>query len=258
MNYLRLIWQDITNGQNLDIYVTVIISVVIAILGVIGIVNDAVIFSAVLATLALLSTSLLVTRRDNDEIRNILANIKPSRSVADEFFSLEYELDELIQHIRNSRRIYIWGTTFTTHIPLLIDDLKQGLQTGLEIKFLLVKPESSAIKMAAFRGIDLDEQTLNSNLKRNLMTLANLSKATPPGKLEFRVVDYLAPYTMYFFDPKIPSGRVFAHMSTFRVSNNRFRPTFKLTRKDDNLWVEHFLSQFETVWEEAIPEDTST
>lgn len=253
MNYIRLVWQDIKRGVNLDIYITVIVSVVIAILGVTGIANNAVLFSAVLATLALLSTSLLVNRKDNDGIRDALAQIKPARSKADDFFDLEHELDELIQNIRSARRVYIWGTTFTTHIPLFKDFIKQGLQSGLEIKFLLVKPESSAIKMAAFRGLDLEEETLNSNLRVNLKILDNLSKGTPPGKLEFRVVDYLAPYAVYFFDPHLPSGHMFAHMSTFRVQNNLFRPSFRLTRKEDNLWVEHFLNQFETIWEEANP-----
>ena len=42
-------------------------------------------------------------------------------------------------------------------------------------------------------------------------------------------------------------------MSTFRVPIVLMRPTFKLTRRDDKIWFDHFVEQFESVWNESEP-----
>ncbi|BAZ71215.1 hypothetical protein NIES4106_60120 (plasmid) [Fischerella sp. NIES-4106] len=43
MQFLRHVWQDIRSGQNLDIYITASLSLVIAIFGVIGIANQSIV-----------------------------------------------------------------------------------------------------------------------------------------------------------------------------------------------------------------------
>jgi hypothetical protein len=139
---------------------------------------------------------------------------------------------------------------------LLKDDIKQGLKANFEYRFLLIKPSSNSVKMAAFRGKNLSEQRLNSDLERSLTILTDLIHEMPTGKIEIRVVDYIALYTMYIFDPQLPNGHILAHLSTFHVPHIRFRPTFKLTHKDDRVWFEHFLEQFEVVWNEAEPYQT--
>ena len=60
MRFLRRVWNDIRSGQNLDIYITASLSLIIAVFGVLGIANQSIISAAVLAVLALLLSSLLV------------------------------------------------------------------------------------------------------------------------------------------------------------------------------------------------------
>ena len=123
MKFLHRVWQDIKSGHNLDIYITVAIAMVVAILGVLGVADDKIVFSAVLATLALVSSSLLVNRRENEEIRSALSNVTTTQSVADRFFTFGYDLEQFMQQIPRSQKIYFWGTALTSHIPLLRDYL---------------------------------------------------------------------------------------------------------------------------------------
>ena len=81
--------------------------------------------------------------------------------------------------------------------------------------------------------------------------MADLAREATNGKLEYRVIDYLTPYTVYYFDPHLPQGHLLAHLSTFRVANVFKRPTFKLTRRDDTGWFDHFVAQFDIMWREA-------
>lgn len=71
MSILNYFWQDIRERENFDVYITVIIAVVVAIGGIFGL-PDTIIFSAILATLALVSLGLLYNRRENREIRSVL------------------------------------------------------------------------------------------------------------------------------------------------------------------------------------------
>jgi hypothetical protein len=106
MKLLSRVWKDISSGQNLDVYITVLIAIAVAVLGALDIADVTIIFSAVLATLALVSTSLLVNRHESEEIRNVFSTMKDKHSVADEFFSLGYDLEEQLRDIRNSKTVY--------------------------------------------------------------------------------------------------------------------------------------------------------
>ena len=65
MKSLKSIWEDIKSGRNIDIYITVVIAVGIALVDIFGVVNQSIISSATLAVLALVAYSLLQDRRKN-------------------------------------------------------------------------------------------------------------------------------------------------------------------------------------------------
>jgi hypothetical protein len=79
MRFLRRVWDDIWSGQNLDIYITALLSLIIAAFGMLGIVNQSVISAAVLAVLALLLSSLLVARYQSDKIQSVLSKLESTQ-----------------------------------------------------------------------------------------------------------------------------------------------------------------------------------
>ena len=76
MNIFRVFVYDVRNKQNLDIYITVLLAFTISGLGFFQVTNLTVIASAVLATLALVSISLLVNRRENELIMKDFSKIE--------------------------------------------------------------------------------------------------------------------------------------------------------------------------------------
>jgi hypothetical protein len=61
--FLRTVWEDIKARRNIDVYVTVGLAIVIAVLDVFNVVDQEIVSAAILATLALVSNSLLQDRR---------------------------------------------------------------------------------------------------------------------------------------------------------------------------------------------------
>jgi hypothetical protein len=246
MNRLNKIWVDIKS--NYDIYLTGALAAVVAILGIFEKVSSKVISSTILVTLAMVSLNLYFSRKENKNLRSDMTNLTTKSSIIGHLFYTKYDIEAIIQQIRSSRVVYLWGTTLAAHIPLLRDEIKQGLINGLEIKILLIKPNSSAVRMAVSRAKNSNEVELNSTLESNLAILCSLAEEIPEGKLEYRVIDYLAPYTMYCFDPHYPQGDIRIMLSTFHLENFINRPRFKITRANDEQWFDYFSEQFELIW----------
>ncbi|MBD2492125.1 hypothetical protein [Aulosira sp. FACHB-615] len=252
MKLLQNVWQDIRSGQNIDAYITIGIAIIIAVLGITGFATSTTVNSAILAVLALVTTALLVSRQENKKLQDAVSRIEKLDHLADKFFGREYDRTELKKFIRTSRKAFFWGLNFTRTIPLLKDDIEYGLENGLEIKFLLMKPASQVVEMAAFRSRDSNVDELNSTLETNISRLLTLSQKNYSGSLEVRCINYLPCCTIVCFDHHLISGRMIARLLNFRVPNE-IRATFELTSKDDNYWYNFFVKQFEAVWNAAEP-----
>ena len=202
--------------------------------------------------MALVTASLLVGRQESKKLQDAVSRIENLDHLADKFLGKEYDRTDLKRLMGTSRKVFFWGINFTRTVPLLKSEIELGLENGMEIKFLLLKPSGDAINMAAFRSRDSDVSELNSTLETNLHRLASLSEKFSSGSLEIRCVDYLPCCTIVCFDPHLSNGHMFARLLTFRASNEA-RPTFELFASEDKYWFDFFVSQFESVWNEAEP-----
>lgn len=105
--------------------------------------------------------------------------------------------------------------------------------------------------MAAFRSeTRTTKNRLNKELEDNLDYLEEIKKGRPNANFEFKVIDYFAPYTMYIYDPHLSNGKIVAKLSVFDTSGAE-RPTYNLTKKDDEFWFQFHLHQFEIAWKKA-------
>jgi hypothetical protein len=250
MKYLRVVWQDIRAGQNLDIYLTIIISVAIAILGIFQVVEQTIISATVLAMLALVANTLLQNRRANDLLQKRM-------SAMEGYEFLGRELEDYYQQneaLSTASTALFWGVTLERLIPHVQAELQEGLRQGrLKARFLLLKPESNAVKMAAFSMRNGNERRINTAINMAIERVTDLaSDANKPAKLEVRVVDYLPPWTLIAFDPSLKKGKMFISISLFR-HRIRDRPSFQLDAEKHGYWMRTFTEQFEELWGEAEP-----
>lgn len=258
MKILRIIWNDIRSGQNIDVYITVGVAIVVGVLGILSIASSTIIASATLAILALMAINLLLNRYENENIRKLIAQQQNSSGLSEKFLEPKYRLFEAKQHLMSARTAFFWGTDLARTVPLLDYEMIEGLRAGLSIKFLFIKPgsgiDSTAVEMASFRYSNSGKGTdaINQDIERNFRCLATYRNSASQGKVEARVVNYLPPWTIIAINPHSPNGDMYVHLTPFRVPNE-VRPSFHLSAKDDEKWFSFFLEQFEKVWEVAEP-----
>ncbi|MCC6299884.1 MAG: hypothetical protein IT314_11335 [Anaerolineales bacterium] len=252
MKIFYSLWKDIRSGQNLDIYFTALISIFIALLGIFNFIQQSIISSAVLATLAIVSLSLLQNRKENESVREAILHIQNKGGQKEPL--LQHPLTSyttLNQHLLKAKKADFWGLTFERVLPHIRDTLAKRLQSGLEVRFLLLKPDSNAIKMAVFRDRHHDMEELELTLRTSLSILNSLTKlAVKPAKLEIRVVDYLPPWTLVAFDPYLPNGEIFVSLLPFR-NTDEVRPSFNVGSSNNGEWITVFQEQFESLWQDA-------
>jgi hypothetical protein len=249
MKNLKELWKNLKVGDNIDLYVIFVLSVLTLILSIWGTSSQQPIQALFLSILALLAISLFKNRQQSEEIKRLIK--ERSNPLSERFFRQEDDINEITQAVRSSQKSYFWGTALVMHIPMLKEELGNTFDNGKEIRFLLVKPYSSALSMAAFRAREYYRSKLNKDLLHNLDTLnAIASRSSIKGKLEVKVIDYFSPYTLYIFDVDRPTGWAQARLYSLRVAYTN-RPTYRLTKRDDSLWYDYHVEQFEKAWESA-------
>jgi hypothetical protein len=72
MKVLQRVWADIRKGENIDVYIALVVSVVVAVWGLFSGGLQEKIFAAMLMVLSIMSVGLLINRRSNDKIKEIL------------------------------------------------------------------------------------------------------------------------------------------------------------------------------------------
>jgi len=237
------LWQNFL--ANPDIYIIVAVAIPTAVLSLLGITNLNLVLSIVLATVALVSMSLLTNRRENSKIQHILSTLETTASSSEKFFVEEFDFLSISKLITDASSAYLFGLGFTALIPILHDYLSHKGTGNLSMKFLLMEPRGNSVKVAAFRE-DRPVKDVMDTYIRNIAIVNDLVQKSI-GKFECKVIDYLPPYNIIAINPHLPSGRIFVHLAAWRVGTTG-RPLFELSKQKDQKWFEYFDKQFGDMW----------
>lgn len=251
MNFIRVILEDVRKGKNLDVYLTISISACIAALGIFSVVNQEVVASATLATLAIVAVSLLKNRNEEENIKNVLEKLQDDYISASSFFRV-YTIPQSKNLLPTAQSAFFWGVNFRRTITVWDSEIERSLVNGAKLRFLLSKPNSSALEMAAFtRRPRSTRDRENKTLQNSITRLAEISNSI--GKIdsiEVRVIDHLPPWVIITIDPNSGKGTMSIVLFSFRNSTEE-RPTLKLLAEKDKHWFDFFVDQFEQVWGDA-------
>jgi hypothetical protein len=226
------------------LYVLVAASVTVTGLSLLGMTSVGVVLSLILAILALLSVSLLVSREQLSELQKAV-DARGVVSPAAGFF-VEEDLAQIRERLGTADEAWMWGVTMQTHIPLLVEPLRKGLREGKHYRVMLVKPRGAAIRMAALRAGEGSADDFEHHLEGNLSRVRSLASFNSAGRLEYRLLDYLGPI-LYVFDPQEESGAIYYRAPRFGGTSDQ-RPTFWVFRCNDPLWFDRLRDEFEAAW----------
>ncbi|MEM9272480.1 MAG: hypothetical protein AAGA80_05880 [Cyanobacteria bacterium P01_F01_bin.143] len=178
-------------------------------------------------------------------------------------FLQEYKFDKIQVNLEKHQSTFFWGIHFQKTIQIYEYDLKKSLEKGRCLRFLLVKPNGSAIKMAAFRNeSSVDKDRPNKSLKLAIRYLADIEELVKEdfktrnismnGQIKVRLIDSLPPYTIIAVNTGSDDGEMHVLLSPFR-SATEGTPFFSLRKND--YWFQFFVDQFEAVWNDPQAEE---
>lgn len=253
--------QDIRQGKNIELYVTILGSAVIVILGLFNVVDIEIIATAILAILSLVAFSLLTDRATTKEIENTLEEVKGRMErprLKDVLFSWRERVPELRSRLTQAREVWVVTRSGLNFWREFSSELLEVADRGGLVRILLLDPDGSAFenyKKLDFSTADLhDPSLLKANLHHLLKVLHTVSQLER-GTFEVNVIDHVTPLALVLTDPQHSGGIIQVGLGT--VMDARVRPSFVVTAKDSGHWFAWFRKDFETLWAQSRPAFTA-
>ena len=253
MNPLRRLRADIAKGRNLEVYLTVFVALVVAVLGVFSIVRTEVVAAATLATLALIALTALGPKRQVSRLELEIAELNrllAAKLAGDAFLtSVKQGLDEQISRADDIRFV---GVTLSRTIRSHVESLSVALARGASVRVLIIDLKGTVPEEAARRStIPNHAEVFEHRTRGTIYVLREL-----PG-VELRFLPFLPAFGLVLLDDDTDVGVIHIELGTHRSAGRD--PIFTLTPQRDRLWYEHFKAEFNRMWEVSREaEDTDT
>jgi len=255
MRLLRRARADLASGENLELYATVLLALGLAVLGVFDVVSDKTLVAATLATLALLATGTVGSRRRVEVLSELVRARETGEISAEDFFVRDKP--GLRGQVGAAREVKILGVTLSRTIRNLIDELQQGVAAGTVIKVALIDPTTDAPAQAAARStISSQPGVFDNRLRPTIDLLIELART--PGaqeRLEVRFLPFVPAFGLVLLDSQRAGGRIYVDIYSHRSAGGD--AVFALAPHRDGQWYTHFEAEFERVWQVGRPADSS-
>ena len=236
---IKRVWTDINQGENIDLYLTLAVAIILAGLNVFGI-GQSMVGSITLAVLALLAFSSLVNRRKLEETVDAITRDK---DVLLEKFPAKQKED-----MKGAKELWLIGLilnkTVNNHYPLLHEKLKQGDH----IRILMVNPDSpynTLIAQRKFGSDSLDE--IQNYQQLTLKKLCSLKTAFPQN-LDIRTTDYPPFFGALAADLFSIEGVIYVEHYSYKMDSDLPKSVFY---QSDTKWFQYFSQQIRNMWDDG-------
>lgn len=246
--YFQTAWDDIRSGENIDIYLTLLVCLVLVVAGIVGIADFIVLASGILATLAILATSILGVRKAAQNLREALDKSGHRRRLKKHS---QTGIDS--GKISKAQTLDWMSVSLFKTLPMLHYGISECLRREGQVRILLVDPRNSDVLNALARSgyFFNDPEKMSRDISSILDSIENWRRTIPNCRLEIRLLRGQPPYRMHIVDRLHPTGHMY--LRVFVAINSSDIPTLSLHADEDREWFEFFTDQFERFWNESIP-----
>ncbi len=240
MRFLLRVWEDIKKGENVDLYVTVIIAIGLVILNLLGVANQTGIGPLNLVVLSLLAISILGNRYKVEEVLKNVTQTPESQFLEGYPASLGTDMEK-------ARELWLIGFTLSRTIKTYYSLLEKKLAKGDRIKVLLVHPHKTACEIAGMREYGRFDLTRTQVQIQGVLDDFCELRRIAPEKLEIRVVNYPLGFGGFAINPEAGSGVLYLEHYPFKAPGGSI-PKFVLHAHDGHLY-ELFKTEMQMLWQ---------
>lgn len=256
INHIKNIIKEVKNGENLDLYLTITLSVIVAVLGIIGITQFQILSAAILAVLGLLANSLLANRRNTSNVKDATNDLRAEiQTLKSNFLSLDNPsifllqkgFPDFSQEFHSATRISILGASLHSTTIRYYSDYEKALRRGAYLRVIASEPSPNLLEMLAFRTYALkDSKLLGRSIKDHLSLFQGLSSLSS-GKCETKTIGLVIPFGLVIIENSDGTAKIFVKMMAFRTPGSEY-PVFKINNQNNKEWFDFFYNQFEMLW----------
>ncbi len=242
MKILKQIWVDIRQGENIDVYLTIVGAIVLSALSLFGVSLGEKIAGVTLAVLALLAVNTLINRQKLDGLSELQTTIK--------WFQEEYP-GTVNDDIESAQELWLVGYHLETTFTKRAFTFEEKLARKATIKILLLDPDADVTRYAneslLYPNTTVDE--FNDRIRKSLGLITQFSK-DHPANVEVRLSSYPLPFGAYAMNINAPNGVMYIEIYKYKTKIKE--PHFVLRRKDGT-WFNLYRDQLNALWENAGP-----
>lgn len=240
MKTLRQIWDDIRQGENIDLYLTILAALLFVILNLAGLAPDTFLAPLTLSVLALLAVTNLVNRHRMEAL------MEQKNLTLDDFFREEfpptYKAD-----FENAAEVWLVGVSLNRTVKSQYLKLEQKLKQGHRVRVLLVHPQGPALEMAVERGYTRRDVEMKRQEIISVLSLLDDLRAVAPDRMEIRTIQHPLNYGAMAANPDATNGALYLEHYCFRVTTESI-PRYVL-HTHDGRWYDFFKTELRTLWE---------
>lgn len=248
MSGLRRIGRDLKARRHIEVYVVAGVSVVLAVLSLVGdLVGDGVRWSVVLAALGLLTYQLALPDGAGD-----LDTVLHSRAVFDD--------TTFSSRLLRATEVWVYGPSA---VNLLTADAADVLRTrvlsqpaGTVRVVVLDRSQREAMAIAARQldeSLDFQSIDLARALEVTVDRLEKIGAWTVAGTFEYRFAPFNPGFSIVALDPKSKNGLLIIEFHGLNNESTGSRMHIELRREDSEHWYGYWCAQFECLWNGARP-----
>lgn len=242
MKFFDRIWSDIKSGENIDLYLTIIVAIGLVALNILGVAPQSTLTPITLAVLGLMAITLLGNRH---RIESLSKQLDKSN---DNFLLDDYP-SGFKEEFENANELWLVGVSLSSTIKNNYQRLEQKLLRGDQIKVLLVHPGGPGVEMAVSRNYAQRDVEHKCNDIRNSLNFLCILKQVAPEKLEIRTIQNPLGYGAFVVNPQSASGVLYLENYPYRVVSGSL-PKFVL-RSSDGQWYDFYNKEINAMWNTA-------
>jgi len=246
---LQRIWEDLQQGENVDLYVAVSTAVVVVLLDVLEIAPQSWLAPINLAVLAVLAAAMLGNRYRLEKI------VQRMDRTTTQFFQRNFP-ENLEDDLRKCDDLWFVGITLSTRIHKHYSLIENKLKQGGRVRVLVVDPAGEGCRIAANRVYgEFNADQFQALVKTALNRICEL-KGIAPDRLIIKTLDHPMSIGGFAVDPDDKAkGILFLKHYSFKVPGEL--PCFVL-RPQDGEWFEYFKNELINLWEGGEEWDCSS
>jgi hypothetical protein len=192
----------------------------------------------------------------SEQISQIIERFGSRPTSAKEFFR---EWPDMRTHLMEASRIDVSGILLGTTIHRNYGVLLSRLRAGVDIRIMIIDPESEAAQMWATRiGEQNRGNTRRDKVKpvmQELRTLVNeyvdyrnSSNTSGVGNFSICLLPYAPSYGIFSFNHKRTNPQIFVEIYVHKHVSHQQPPTFELKPDKDGNWYDYFVQEFDLMW----------